>query len=121
MIEVLSGFPEYVVALRVHDQATDKDNDNVLIPAIQAAFTRDEKISLYYELAPDFDGIDFTAALEDLGVGAAYLSRWTRIAFVGDHKGFISAIELLRFLFPCPVKVFPLDQADAAKTWVSGK
>ena len=120
MIEVLSGFPEYVVAVRVHDKATDKDNDNVLIPAIQAAFTRDDKISLYYELASDFEGIDFTAALEDMGVGVAYLSRWSRIAFVSDHEGFSHAIELLRFLLPCPVKVFGLNETDAAKSWISG-
>ena len=120
MIEVLSGFPEYVVAVRVHDKASDKDNDNVLIPAIQAAFTRDAKISLYYELATDFDGIDFTAALEDMGVGVAYLSRWSRIAFVGDHQGFRHAIELLRFLMPCPVKLFDLKSTEAAKAWVSG-
>jgi hypothetical protein len=119
MIEVLSGFPEYVVALRVHDQATDADNDNTLIPSIQAAFTRDEKISLYYELAPDFDGIDFTAALEDVGVGVAYLSRWKRIAIVGDHDGVRHAIDLLRFLMPCPVKVFGLSETAEAKAWIS--
>jgi hypothetical protein len=119
MIEVLSGFPEYVVAVRVHDQATDKDNDETLLPAIHAAFTRDEKISLYFELAADFNGIDFGAVLEEVGVGVAYLTRWKRIAIIGDHDGFRHAVEALRFLMPCPIKVFSLKDKLAAKTWVS--
>jgi hypothetical protein len=119
MIEVLSGFPEYVVAVRVHGKATDKDNDETLLPSIHAAFTRDEKISLYFELASDFDGIDFGAVLEEVGVGVAYLTRWKRIAIVGDHQGVLHAVDLLRFLMPCPVKVFGLNETAEAKAWIS--
>ena len=52
MIEIISGLPDSVVAFSAEGQITGQDYEEVIIPAIDAAFERHEKIRLLYLVAP---------------------------------------------------------------------
>ena len=69
MIERLEGFPEDVVAVAGKGQVSKEDYEKVLIPAIEEAFKKHKKISVYYELGPQFVGIDAGAAWKDFTAG----------------------------------------------------
>jgi hypothetical protein len=63
MIEFLRGFAENVLAIRGKGRITKTDYDTVLIPAIDNALKRHDKIRFYYEIGPNFDGFERVQAL----------------------------------------------------------
>jgi hypothetical protein len=75
MIKILEGFPASVVALSAHGRVTRKDYEDVLIPRINAALSREGKVRLYYELGTEFSGLEAGAAWEDFKIGLKHLSR----------------------------------------------
>lgn len=118
MMELLTDFPPQVVAVRVHGTVTRQDYENVLIPAAEASL-KTGKVRIYYELAEDLDGFSLGAAWDDMVTGLEHLTRWERIAMVTDIEWIRKWTGGLRFLMPCPVKVFGLAEAEAARAWIS--
>lgn len=118
MIEVIEGFPEYVVAVTAKGQVTRKDYEQVLIPQVEAALKRHNKIRLYYELGPQFSEIAAGAAWEDFKVGVEHLTHWERAAIVTDVDWIKNMVSAFRFLMPGQVRAFAVAQADEARTWL---
>ena len=65
MIKILSQFPDNVVAIACEGHVTRKDYDDVLVPAVTAALQRHKKARLFYEITPQFSGIEAGAIWED--------------------------------------------------------
>ena len=118
MIEALEGFPANVLAFACHGQVSRQDYDTVLIPAVERALEKNDKIRLYYETAADFDGIDAGAVLEDAKVGVSHLSRWERFAVVTDVEWIRHTMKLFSFLVPGEMKVFSSSEAAKAREWI---
>lgn len=118
MMELLSGFPDNVLAVKASGQVTQKDYETVLIPAAQAALRRHEKLRVYYEIASDFTGFDLGAVWEDFIFGVGHVLRWERVATVTSVEWIIQAVKNLSFLMPCPVKAFTPVEAAQAKEWI---
>ncbi len=119
MIEMLEGFPESVVAAVAKGRLTKRDYDETLVPAIEAAFKRREKVRCYYELGREFSGMDAGAAWEDFRVGVAHLSSWERVAIVTDVDWIRLAMNAFRFLVPGEIRVFPTGEASEARRWIT--
>lgn len=118
MITLMEGFPDNVVAVRAEGQVTAQDDDNVLIPAVEKAPTRNKKLRFYYEIGPGFDGMDLGAMRKDLRVGFGHLGQWERIAVVTDIDWIKHAMQLFGFLLPSKTEVFGVAQATDAKAWI---
>ena len=58
MIEVLKGFPKKVVAFACKGHVTKRDYETVLIPAVEETLQQPGKVRLYYQIGPDFSGIE---------------------------------------------------------------
>ncbi len=119
MIEVLQGFPEGVVAVIAKGRVTRRDYEDTLIPAIQVAFGRRNKVRVYYELGQDFAGMDAGAVWEDLRVGLGHFSGWERIAVVTDVDWIRLAVNAFRFLLSGEVRIFPTAEASEARRWIT--
>lgn len=119
MIEILSGLPANVVAVRASGRITRKDYDDVLIPAVQAVFEGRSRIRFYYELGPHFEGMDPGAVAEDFKVGMEHLTGWERVAVVTDVAWIRTAVIAFSFLLPVTVKVFAAGEAETAKAWMT--
>ena len=117
MIEFISGFPDDVVAVTAKGRVTRRDYESVLIPAVDGACRRHGKVSLYYEIGPQFSGIDAAAAWEDFKVGVEHWRSWERIAIVTEVEWIRQMIRAFGFLLPGRVKVFPIAQAAEAREW----
>ncbi|HTQ34654.1 MAG TPA: STAS/SEC14 domain-containing protein [Stellaceae bacterium] len=120
MIEMLDGFPETVLAFSAKGRVTRRDYDEVLVPVIEAALRRYDKLRLYYELGPDMTGFDAGAMWEDFKIGMGHWSRWGRVAVVTDIDWMRHAVSAFRFIMPEQVRVFASAQAAEAREWIVG-
>jgi hypothetical protein len=118
MIEILEGFPDGVVAAVAKGRVTRRDYDETLIPAVEAAFRRREKVRCYYELGRDFSGMDAGAVWEDFRVGIGHFSGWERIAAVTDVDWIRRGVNVFRFLVPGEIRIFPTSEAAEARRWI---
>jgi hypothetical protein len=90
----------------------------VLIPAVEAALTQHSKVRLYYQIDPNFSGIDSGAIWDDFKVGMEHLFRWERIALVTDVEWIRATVQAFRFVIPCEMKVFGVNEAAQAQGWI---
>jgi SpoIIAA-like len=118
MIGLLSGFPDNVLAVACEGRVTRRDYEEVLIPAVAAALQRHPKLRIYYEVTPQFSGIEAGAVWEDFRLGMAHLSQWERMAAVTDVEWICMAINAFRLLMPGRLRVFPLAEREAARRWI---
>ena len=118
MIRLLTGFPENVLAVACEGKVTRRDYEEVLIPAVETALQRHEKLRIYYEVTPQFAGIDAGAVWDDFRTGVAHLSHWERMACVTDVEWIRLAINAFRFLMPGRLRVFLLSETAEARRWI---
>lgn len=118
MIERLEGFPENVVAVAGRGQVTRDDYEKVLIPAVEAAFKKHRKIAFYYELGPDFVGIEAGAAWEDFKAGVRHFFQWEKMALVTDVEWIRRTISGFAVFMPGELRVFPYAEQATAREWV---
>jgi hypothetical protein len=119
MITLLTGFPDDVLAVRCEGHVTRKDYEEVLIPAATRALQDHSKVRVYYEIAPEFAGIDAPAVWEDFLVGVGHLSRWERVAVVTDVGWIRQLVNAFRFLMPGALRVFAVSEAAEARRWIT--
>jgi SpoIIAA-like len=118
MIRLLTGFPDNVLAVACEGHVTRQDYAGVLIPAVEAGLQRHHQLRIYYEVTPEFTGIDAGAVWEDFAVGIGHLTRYERMACVTDVEWIRFAVNAFRFLMPGRLRVFPLSQRDEARRWI---
>jgi SpoIIAA-like len=107
MTRILGGFPENVVAVAGEGLVTRKDYQDVLVPAVTAALQRHDKVRLYHEIRPQFEGMEAGAMWEDFRVGMEHLTRWERVAVVTNIEWIGHTVNALRFLLPENVASLP--------------
>jgi SpoIIAA-like len=121
MIETLKDFPVDTVAVRCSGFVTKADYDQVLVPEVEQALKTNERLRLYYEIAPDFSGISPGAMWEDFWVGMQHLMRWKRIAVVTDVPWIEQMVCMFGFLLPGATKVFRVGEGAEARAWLTEK
>ncbi|HUJ00986.1 MAG TPA: STAS/SEC14 domain-containing protein [Usitatibacter sp.] len=118
MIEILEGFPNGVVALSAKGRVSKRDYETALVPQVEHALRGAGKIRCYYELGPEFSGMDPGAAWEDFKVGVEHLRRWERVAVVTDVDWIRRGVDIFRFPVPGDFRVFPAARAAEARRWI---
>lgn len=118
MIEVLKGFPTQVLALACKEHVTKRDYESVLIPAVNEALKQRGKLRLYYQIDPDFSGIDPGAVWDDFKVGMEHVLRWERIAVVTNVDWIRHTIRAFSFVIPGVVRIFRVDEQAKAREWI---
>ena len=119
MISVLPGFPDDVLAFEASGQVSATDYERVLMPAVEAALEKQDRLRMLYSFAADFSGFDMGAAWDDAKIGLRHLNRWERIAVVSDLEWLRLFVQGMGFLMPAAVRVFGRGDFAKAKDWVS--
>ena len=119
MIEPLKGFPANIVAFACRGHVTKSDYETVLIPTVEKAVLQHEKLRVYYEIGPDFTGIDAGAVWDDMKIGIQHWRRWERVAIVTDVAWIKNTVWVFGFLIPAEMKVFSTDEAAQARSWIT--
>ena len=118
MIEELKGFPAKVLAFARKGHVTKRDYETVLIPIVEEALKKQGKLRLYYQIDPDFSGIEPGAIWDDFKVGMEHVLRWERIAVVADVDWIRHTVRVFSFLIPGMVKIFSVPEQAEAREWI---
>jgi hypothetical protein len=119
MMEIITGLPDNVVGVAAGGKVTGADYDDVLITAIQAKLAKYKKIRLLYHLRPDFTGFTPEAIWDDAKIGLWHMTEFERVAFVTDVDWVRTTVKLLRFVVPCPMKIFANRDLAEARAWIT--
>jgi SpoIIAA-like len=118
MIQILAGFPDDVLAISGVGQVSADDFRSVVIPALNDKRARYDRVSLYYELGPEFRGMSMRAAWEDTKIDITNWRAWRRIALVSDASWIMHFMRQIVERFHHRVRFFRTDQAEAARAWI---
>jgi hypothetical protein len=119
MIELLQGFPDDIVAIAYRGRVSGKDYETVLVPAVEAALTRHDKVRLYCEIPDGFEGFDAAAVWDDWKLGFGHLTRWGPVAAVTDVAWIRNTALALSPFVPTGVKVFHMAEKVQARAWLA--
>lgn len=119
MIELMENVPDKVIAFKAIGKVSSDDYENVLIPSIEAALKKHEKVRALGQLGPEFSGFEAAAMWDDAKVGLKHYTSWEKIALVTDIEWVIRSVKVFGFLVPGEVKLFSNDQLAEAKTWIA--
>ena len=120
MIEMLPGLPGNVVGIEGVGAVSSDDYKDVLIPAVEAALEKHDKVRLLYVLGERFDRISAGAAWEDTKLGLEHLRGWELMAVVTDVEWIGHALNAVGWMIPAKIRVFPTSERAAAEAWVTG-
>jgi hypothetical protein len=122
MIERIQDMPAGTIGLRASGKLSREDYQQVLEPALREGVESGELRLLF--AMPDFDGLEPGAMIEDVETGLRTWVRehsaWKRFAFVTDVEWLRKSMQAFGWMAPGEVRVFVLDEMDAARDWVSG-
>jgi len=118
MIETEGAQPGGVIEFRLTGRITGRDYDEVLIPALETAIEKHSKLRLLFLFDTDFEHFDLEAAWDDAKIGLRHWNVFERVAVVSDVGCVRQSIRAAGFMVSCPVQLFDVDQAEAARRWL---
>jgi SpoIIAA-like len=119
MLDRIADLPENVVGFVAKGELTSDDYEKVLIPAVNLASERSDKLRLLYVLGGEFDGLTAGAMWDDTRVGFSHITKWEKIAVVTDRDWVRHSVEIFGYLMPGEVKGFDLSEESAARAWIA--
>ena len=118
MVEKIPDLPSNVLGFSAKGQVTTNDYESVIIPEVEAMFSREGKVRFLYHLGEDFSGIEAAAAWDDTKLGLKHFSGWEKMALVSDVEWIRWAIKIFGLAIPGHVRVFHNRELDEAKRWI---
>jgi hypothetical protein len=119
MFEVMKDAPAGVIGITAKGMVERQDYEKELIPLLLDKLAAGGKVRVLMQFGPEFSGYTASAMWEDSKFGFAHLRDFEKIAVVTDTAWLRHAVELFAPFIPCPVRVFALNEATAAKGWVA--
>ncbi|MXN65124.1 STAS/SEC14 domain-containing protein [Stappia sp. GBMRC 2046] len=118
MIEHLTSFPDYVVAVRASGEVTRADYVQTVVPAAEAAMAKHIKVRVLIQIEDDANP-SMGLILEDAVFGTRHLMSWGRIAIVSDADWVKRAYAFIRPIMPFELKLFSKAEAEEARVWIT--
>ena len=118
MFEIMSGFPEDVLAVRGKGRVSAEDYRDTLIPEALRRIKQHRSLRLLCFLGPEFEGMTPGAVWADTKLGLAHWGDFGRMAVVTDMEWITNAVRLFAPLFHHPVRAFSTAEFDAARSWI---
>jgi stage II sporulation SpoAA-like protein len=120
MIETITGLPSGVLGFEIDGELHADDYQNVLLPAVQAAIRRGERIRIVL-VFERFEGLSGGALWSDVKMGVEDLTRWERIALVTDIDWMVRLTALFGGMTQGELRQFPLAEREAATAWAAAR
>jgi len=118
MFQILSGFPDDVVAVSATGEVTAADYEQILAPAVEQKLARHRPLKLFFHFGPDFQGLQTGAFVEDLRLGIAHRHDWGRVAVVTDSGLLRDAVGFFGLMMRLPLRLFFNADYRKARDWI---
>jgi hypothetical protein len=118
MVEQIPDLPDNVVGFTATGTVTAEDYESVIIPAVEAQFSRRSKARFLYHLGDDFSGFEAGAMWDDVKLGLRHFSGWEKIALVTDLEWVRTAVKIFGLAIPGHVRVFRNRELAQATRWI---
>jgi hypothetical protein len=118
MIERIPDLPDHVLGFTAKGTVTANDYESVIIPAVEALFSRQGKVRFLYHLGEDFSGFEAAAVWDDTKLGLKHFRGWERMAVVSDVDWIRAAIRVFGVAIPGHVRVFHNRELAEARRWI---
>ena len=76
MIEKIPNLPDNVLGFTAKGTVTANDYEFVIIPAVEALFSRYHKVRFLYHLGQEFSKFEAAAMWDDTKLGLKHLTGW---------------------------------------------
>jgi hypothetical protein len=119
MVERIPNLPDNVLGFTAKGTVTASDYESVIIPAVEAHFSRQKKARFLYCLGEGFSGFDAVALWDDLTLGLKHPAGWERMAVVSDVEWVRAAVRIFALGIPGHVRAFHNRDLAEATRWVS--
>jgi len=119
MIEKIPDLPGNVLGFSAKGTVTANDYESVIIPEVEAMFSRQDKVRLFYQLGEEFSGFEAAAVWDDTKLGLKHLTGWEKIALVSDVEWVRWALTIFGLAMPGHIRVFHNRDFAEAKRWIS--
>ena len=119
MVVQIPDLPDNVLGFAAKGTVTANDYEAVIIPAVEALFSRQRKVRFLYQLGEEFSGFEAAAMWDDAKLGLKHLSGWDRMAVVSDVEWIRAAIKIFALAIPGHVRVFHNSEFAEARQWIT--
>lgn len=119
MIEPIKDLPDNALGFSAKGIVTKVDYETIIIPAVEAKFSKYAKVKFLYHIGADFTKFESGALWDDAKIGFKHLASWDRIAVVTDVDWIRTAVRIFAFLLQGPVRVFQNAEIAEARSWIS--
>lgn len=120
MIEILSGFPDDVLAVEASGEISAEDYRKVLIPAALEKMKGHEAVRLFCHILPGAT-VEAGAVWEDAKIELGHWRAWGRLAVVSDIGWVRSAVAMFAPFYHHPARAFANDDLAKARDWIVEK
>lgn len=118
MVERIPDLPENVLGFTSRGTVTAKDYESVIVPAVEAQFSRHGRFDSSNCLGDAFSG--FAAAMwDEMKLGLKHPAGWERMAVVSDVEWVGAGVKIFALGVPGRVRVFHNRELAAATRWVT--
>ncbi len=119
MIEQIPDLPDNAIGFAAKGTVTAHDYESILIPAVEALFSRHDQVRFLYHLGEDFSRFEFAAMWDDTKLGLKQLTGWEKMAVVSDVEWLRIAIRVFGLAIPGQLRVFHNRELTTAIRWIS--
>ena len=118
MVKIINFKNEKVIGMSI-DGKIEADDIEMIASLCEEKFDKSDKLSIYVEME-SFDGISIEAFFKDLKFAIKNFSKFDKKAVVTDKSWMQKLGNFSDKLFgSIEIKVFPFEEIDEAKDWVS--
>lgn len=118
MIDVKDIGEHGILELTMTPPVTDSDYRDKLMPALDAALTKGDRLRLLAIVEARPSEFTLGAMVQDARTGLKHWRGFDRIALVSDDKVVRAAVGGVSVFMPCPVSTFAMAEVDAARRWL---
>ncbi|MCB1487875.1 MAG: STAS/SEC14 domain-containing protein [Bauldia sp.] len=119
MFTPIENLPEGAIGYLASGRISREDRARTLEPEIEKAIADNGQVKLLYVVASDFAGYEPNALLDDAIFGTRHFRDFERIAFLAEDGPYRRAAGAMDGLMPTALKVFPVEDIEAAKMWLA--
>lgn len=118
MIEIEHTGDHGILEIRMKPPVTDSDYTETLMPAIDAAIARGDRVRVLAIVEAGITDFTLGAMLQDARSGLKHWRGFDRAAVVTDNKALKTAVSAFSVFLPCPVGKFAMSEVEDARRWL---